>query len=250
VEARTAELRQAKEAAEAANRAKSAFLSVMSHELRTPLNGIFLAAEMLREQGQLRPEHAQFPDVILASGRRLLKMVEGVMEYTAVDVQLDLAPVDVGETLRELGVRYQSRAARKNLTLDFQVEAPMPPVQADERRLHQILTHLLDNAIKFTPEGGRVTVRARALTACLGPGRDRPALQVTVADTGPGFRPEERERIFEPFVQLEASHLLHSEGAGLGLALARRLAQAHGASLSADSEGAGCGSTFTLLLPA
>ncbi len=251
---RTAELSLARDAAEAANRAKSAFLTIMSHELRTPLNGIFLAAEMLREYGLPAAEQKNYADIILTAGRRLLHMVEGVLEYTVTDSQHMATELDVTLALYEVGLRFQAPAARKHLALTFDIAPNLPPLHADAHEFNRMLRRLVDNAIKFTPDGGQVTVKAERI-----PGRARPApapgplpahvLQISVTDTGPGLRPEDCERIFEPFVQLEDSYLKHAEGVGLGLTLARRQAEAHGGRLWAESEGEGKGSRFILTLP-
>jgi signal transduction histidine kinase len=263
VEARTAELsahsrelRLARDAAEAANRAKSAFLTIMGHELRTPLNGIFLAAEMLREHSYSATEQKQYAELILAAGHRLLQMVEGVLEYTITDAQCNSTQLDVALTLSEMAVRFQTRAAQKLLTLTFDIAPDLPALHADPHQLDRILRRLLDNALKFTPEGGQVAVKTQLVPEGVHPGlppgtgsNQVPALQISVTDTGPGLRAEDCERIFEPFVQLEASHLAHAEGAGLGLTLARRLAEAHGGLLYAKSAGEGQGSTLILRLP-
>jgi signal transduction histidine kinase len=148
-----------------------------------------------------------------------------------------------------VAVRFEPKAARKGIALDFDIQAGLPPVPADLRRFDQILGRILDNAVRFTPENGRIVVTAQALPSWPFTTGERPALRVTVTDNGPGIRPEDCERIFEPFVQLEDSYLLHSEGAGLGLTLARRLAVAHGGAVTAECRGVGNGSTLTLLLP-
>ena len=263
VEARTSELsaysgelRLARDAAAAANRAKSAFLTIMGHELRAPLNGIFLAAEMLREHGHTATEQKQYAELILAAGHRLLQTVEGVLEYTVTDAQRHATQLDVALALNEMAIRFRTRAAQKRLTLTFDIASDLPAVYADPHHLDRILRRLLDNAIKFTPEGGQVTVKAQLVSEVVQPelppgtvSNPLPALQISVTDTGPGLRAEDCERIFEPFVQLEASHLAHAEGAGLGLTLARRLAEAHGGSVHAESAGEGLGSTLILRLP-
>jgi PAS domain S-box-containing protein len=234
------DLRQAKDAAEAANRAKTAFLAVMGHELRTPLNGLFIAAEMLGEKCGQDAEQRQYLEVVQACGRQLWQMVEGVLEYAAVDAAADFTPADVALVCHDVAGSFSLRAVRKNITLTFDIAPDLPAVRADARRLSQILQRLLDNALKFTPAGGRVKVTAKSAPA---------AVEISVADTGIGFQPEDAERIFEPFVQLEASHMVHSEGSGLGLTLARRWATAQGGRLWAESGGAGNGSTFTVWMP-
>ena len=245
---REAELQAAKDAAEVANRAKNTFLSVMGHELRTPLHGIFLTAELLREQDHSHAEQVHLGDLILSSGRRLLHMVEGVMEYTALDTP-QRSPVDVGLALRDNAVRFEARAARRGLTLSFDTEAPLPTLFADPVQFDRILQRLLDNAVKFTPAGGRIQVTARSLPRWPFAGGAQPGLEIAVLNSGPALAAGDYSRMFDPFVQLEASHLEHVEGAGLGLTLARRQAEAHGGTLCAEYSPEGQGHLFTLRLP-
>ena len=245
---REAELRAAKDAAEVANRAKSTFLAVMGHELRTPLHGIFLTAEVLRERPYSQADQTRYAEVILSSGRRLLQMVEGVMEYTAAETPR-LAPVNVAMALGDNSERFQARAARRGLVLTFDVTPGLPPLTADPRQFDHILQRLLDNAVKFTPAGGRIHVAARSLPQWRFARGTGQALEITVFNSGPALQPGDYGRIFEPFVQLEASHLEHAEGVGLGLTLARRQAEAHGGTLTGESAPDGQGNVFTLRLP-
>ena len=260
VDERTAELRLARDAAETANRAKSAFLAVMGHELRTPLNGIFLAAELLRDMAPSQSHQREYADVILATGQRLLRMVEGVLEYTSTDTNLSLASLDVAAAFEESAAHFRRGAAHKGITVRLNLEPNLPPLQADAHQLDKLLRRLIDNAIRFTPENGQVTITAQLAPAgdsancglrepALRADPDKLALRISVFDTGLGLRPEDCERIFEPFVQLESSYLEHAEGVGLGLTLARRQAEALGGRLWAESEGVGKGSRFVLMLP-
>jgi signal transduction histidine kinase len=186
-------------------------------------------------------------------------MVEGVLEYSSADSKLRRTPVDVAATFQDCAARWGQRAAEKGIALTFNLAPGLPPLQADPQQFDKLLRRLIDNALKFTPYGGQVTVMARLVsTADLPKGESQnaaqtqpsqAAIQISVADTGLGLRPEDCERIFEPFVQLEDSYLKHAEGVGLGLTLARRQAEAHGGRLWAESEGVGKGSRFVLELP-
>jgi signal transduction histidine kinase len=250
VQGRTSELRLAKEAAEAGSQAKTAFLAIMGHELRTPLNSIFLAAEMLRDHDASQAANRDLPDTILASGRRLLRMVEGVLEYATADAPPNAAPLNVEAALQDVATRLETRAAQKGVGLTFRTSPAVPLVDFDQLHFDQVLRRLVENALKYTPCGGRVTVAAEPVACWSFPQGERPALRVTVADTGAGLKDEDCERVFEPFVQLEASYLQHSEGVGLGLTLARRHVELYGGYLWAESGGPGKGSTFPVLIPA
>jgi signal transduction histidine kinase len=248
VAVRTLELSLARDAAEAASRAKSAFLAVMGHELRTPLHGILLAAELLREQPQPPAQQAQYAEMILSSGRRLWQMVEGVLDYTATDAPAKV-PVDAALILNDNLMRFEPRAARRELTLTFDIDQPLPTLLADPRQFDRMVQRLLDNAVRFTPAGGRIQVTSRGLPSCSLPAGSQPALEVAVFNSGAPLLPAEYDQLFEPFFQREVSHLQHSEGAGLGLALARRQAEAHGGTVTAKAAPDGQGHLFTLHLP-
>lgn len=229
---------EAKEAAELANRAKTAFLSNMSHELRTPLNGILGFAEVIQQQmlGALEnPGYLHYVAEIKRSGELLLANVNDLLEMATIEA----GAVDLEETLfdfRDVVVScvrlISKRAERAKLHIHADIEAELPPLLADPRALKQVLLHLLSNAIKFTPEGGRIGVSARVDPAG--------ALVVEVFDSGIGIPADRLETIFQPFVQGEIALSRRYEGIGLGLSIAKSLVEQHGGKLEIRSvEGSG-----------
>ena len=230
-------------AAEAANRAKSAFLANMSHELRTPLNAILGFSDLVRTDPQLPAGLREDVDIINRSGEHLLKLINDVLEIAKIEagkLQLVIAPFDLGGMVRDVIEMMQVRASQKGLQLLFDMDSSFPRyIRGDEVRLRQILVNLVGNALKFTEQGGAV-IR-------LGTHRnDRLHLRIEVEDTGPGIRPEDRERLFKPFVQLAEG--TGQKGTGLGLTIARQFAELMGGSITVESE-VGRGSLFRLELP-
>ncbi|MGK3990342.1 AAA family ATPase [Sorangium sp. So ce136] len=251
VEERTAELKAAKEAADAASRAKSDFLASMSHELRTPLNGILGYAQILERLEGLSPRHLRAVQIIQSSGEHLLTLINDVLDLAKIEAgKLTLSPDEVhfpSFVQAVLGI-CQVRAEAKGLTFLFEQEgAALGAVIADQKRLTQVLLNLLGNAIKFT-ERGRVVLRVAASEAPGGPlsGAPRP-VRFRVEDTGPGIAPEHLERIFEPFEQVPTGGA-PVEGTGLGLAITRRIVDHMGGTLRVDSQ-PGEGSVFEVEVP-
>jgi signal transduction histidine kinase len=234
------ELRRLYGELETTSRHKSEFLARMSHELRTPLNAIIGFSEVLHEQmfGDLNDRQREYLRDVLEAARHLLLLINDVLDLSKVEagrMELALSSVSVSETLRAGVTMHAERASRAGLALDLSVDRGLV-VQADERKLRQVVFNLVSNAVKFTPRGGHVEVRARRVDG---------VVEVAVADTGPGIPLEERELIFDEFRQAGGTR---GDGTGLGLPIARRFIELHGGRLWV--EGApGQGSTFRFTLP-
>jgi signal transduction histidine kinase/CheY-like chemotaxis protein len=222
-----------------ASRHKSEFLASMSHELRTQLNAIIGFSEVLRAEmfGPLNERQADYLGDILASGRHLLGLINDILDLSKIEagkMELDVSVFSLPIVLEGGLTMVREQAARKSIALSLDVDPDVADIEADERKVKQIVFNLLSNAVKFTPDGGRIIVSAR---------RADTSVEVSVADTGIGIAPEDLERIFEEFQQAGKR-----EGSGLGLALARSFVVLHGGRLWVDSE-LGVRSTFTFSLP-
>ena len=243
LEARTAELQDKSRLVEEANRHKSEFLANMSHELRTPLNAIIGFSEVLlaRLFGGLNPKQEEYLKDICTSGEHLLSLINDILDLSKIEaghMELDLSSFDLPQTLAGTLTLVRERAQSHEIALSLEVDAGISTIQADERKVRQMVLNLLSNAVKFTPAGGRVDVRARL---------EKDGIEVSVRDSGVGIAPEDQALVFEEFRQVVHEGRSH-EGTGLGLALTRRFAELHGGAVRLESQ-PGKGSTFTLTLP-
>ncbi len=225
-----------------ANRLKSEFLANVSHELRTPLNSIIGFAELLSEMDEDRTK--RYSKNILTPARMLLRIINDLLDLARIEagrVKVTLTQASVADICETLVSLVTPQAQKKNLDLSLSVADGVPVIETDAGKLQQILYNLLDNAIKFTPAGGSVTL------AAVYDAEDDAAL-IHIIDTGPGISEADRTHIFEKFYQADGSTTRSHGGAGLGLAIARDLAELLGGELSLTSE-TGEGATFTLRLP-
>ena len=229
---------------QAANRHKSEFLANMSHELRTPLNAVIGFSDALKEQyfGPLNAKQAEYIGDINSSGQHLLSLINDILDLSKIEagkMELEVAHFNVAAAIDNAIILIRERALRQNLKLSAEVEPDVGEIEADERKIKQILINLLSNAVKFSYPGGRVRVSARRVTN---------AVEIEVSDMGPGIAPQDQATIFEEFRQLQSSGNLNHEGTGLGLSLTRRLVELHGGRIWVSSE-LGKGATFTFTLP-
>ena len=234
-------LRMEKQAAESANRAKSAFLAMMSHEIRTPMNAIMGNAQLLGDS-VLAPDERESVETIETAGSALLSLINDVLDFSKIEadrMELDrtgFAPVALVESVVKL---FGINARGKGIGLAAQIDPAMPAILAgDPLRLRQVLSNLVGNAIKFTASGG-VTVKASVVAIA----DDETRLRFEVTDTGIGIDDEGRKRLFAPFVQVDAATTRKFGGTGLGLAISKRLVGLMGGQIGVDST-VGAGSTF------
>jgi CheY-like chemotaxis protein/nitrogen-specific signal transduction histidine kinase len=242
LEAFSQSILRAKEEVERASKFKDQFLSTMSHELRTPLNAVLGFSDLLAEEryGSLNDRQKRYVNNIHTGGRHLLKLISDILDLSKIEAgRMDLAiqEVPIESAFEEVLSTLKPLAEKKSQILAQNCEARLI-VRADSTRLKQMLMNLAGNAIKFTPEGGRIELAAHETNG---------QVRVEVRDTGPGIPPEEQSHIFQAFYRLRQSGAA-IEGTGLGLAITQRLAELHGSTLGLDSQ-SGQGSCFYFSLP-
>jgi GAF domain-containing protein len=228
---------------EVASQHKSEFLANMSHELRTPLNAIIGFSEVLTERmfGELNEKQEEYLKDIYASGQHLLSLINDILDLSKIEagrMELDLNEFDLPTAIDNALMLVRERAGRRSIALYTDIDKRLGQIQADERKVRQVVLNLLSNAVKFTPEGGRIEVAALLTDG---------SVEVSVSDTGVGIAPEDQEAIFEEFRQVGTADK-KVEGTGLGLALSRKFVELHGGRIWVTST-LGEGSTFTFTIP-
>jgi len=228
---------------EAASQHKSEFLANMSHELRTPLNAIIGFSEVLTERmfGELNEKQDEYLKDIHASGTHLLSLINDILDLSKIEagrMELELTDFDLPTAIENALTLVRERAGRRAIVLHQALDQQLGSIRGDERKIKQVLLNLLSNALKFTPEGGRIDVRAGLVGA---------KAEISVADTGVGIAAEDQEAVFEEFRQVGTAEK-KAEGTGLGLTLCRKFVELHGGRIWVRSQ-VGAGSTFTFTLP-
>lgn len=227
---------------------KTQFLANVSHDLRTPLTAVITHAEILRDGllGPLTERQLESINGIISGGRQLLAQVGEILTYArGAANQLTVVPTDfaIGDVLRQVSALNESLIARKRLELEIEVDADLPPVQADREKVTHIVGNLFGNAIDFTPVGGRVWLRAAATSR-----HGEREMLVEVGDTGVGIAPEHHDLIFREFAQVDSTPSRPHHGTGLGLTIARKLVELHGGRIWVESA-LGTGSRFFFTIP-
>jgi signal transduction histidine kinase len=226
-----------------ASQHKSEFLANMSHELRTPLNAIIGFSEVLYERmfGEINEKQAEYLADILESGRHLLSLINDILDLSKIEagrMELELTDFSLPGTIDNTLTLVRERATRRGISLGCMVDERLGMIRADERKVKQVLLNLLSNALKFTPEGGKISVSAAL--------QDGMA-EISVTDTGVGIAPEDQQAVFEEFRQVGTA-AKKVEGTGLGLAISRKFIELHGGRIWVKSQ-IGRGSTFAFTLP-
>ena len=259
VEATAVKERLEKEAAEDANRAKSEFLANMSHELRTPLNHIIGFTELVLDKnfGELNEIQTEYLTDVHTSSKHLLSLINDILDLSKVEagkLVLQVETVNIDALLRNSIVMIKEKAMKHSIAVQLEANGIVEEINADERKLKQVMYNLLSNAMKFTPDGGKVTIKAQNYKFNgNGSKKDKKSqkagIKISVSDTGIGIDSKDLSRIFNPFEQVESSASRKFQGTGLGLSLTRQLVELHGGTIWVESEGEGRGATFQFAIP-
>ena len=242
-----------------ATRLKDEFLANMSHELRTPLNAILGMTEILQEEifGDLNDRQMQSLHTIEKSSNHLLELINDILDVAKIEagqIKLSCQPSNIEALCQSSLVFIKQQAFSKNIQLESEIPANLPTINLDERRIRQVLINLLNNAVKFTPNGGKITLKVSYIKVLgnknneIAKGGAYDTLEISIVDTGIGIPPDQIKRLFQPFLQVESALNRNYEGSGLGLVLVKRLVELHGGEVRLTSE-LGVGSCFTIALP-
>jgi signal transduction histidine kinase len=246
-------LKVARNLAEAANKTKSQFLANMSHELRTPLNAILGFSELMAKgmSGEMSDKQIDYVKSIHESGAHLLNLIDDIIDLSKIEtgkMELDYSDVDVKSLIESSLIFIKEKTMKHNIKIMVNVRRNVGSVEGDERRLKQVLVNLLSNAAKFTPDNGRIGIKAELIKQEYEGDSNSDCVEISVEDTGPGINPEDIPKLFKPFTQLGSPYQKSHRGTGLGLSICKRIIEAHGGKIWVESVW-GKGSNFKFVIP-
>jgi signal transduction histidine kinase len=232
-----------------ATRMKDEFLATMSHELRTPMHAILGMTEVLQDEifGDLNQKQLKALATVERSGNHLLELINDILDVSKIasgQIELDYQNMAIIPLCQQSLEFIKPQAAKKSIQTEIKLPIESPSLNLDERRIRQVLINLLSNAVKFTPEGGCITLEVIYPITI----KQKSYLQVNFKDTGIGIAPENLQKVFEPFIQVDSALNRQYEGTGLGLALVKRIVELHQGEVMLTSE-LGVGSCFAIILP-
>jgi signal transduction histidine kinase len=238
------ELLKAKITAEEASLTKNEFLATMSHELRTPLNSIIGFSEILKGEdfGKINEAQAEYIDYISKSGKHLLNVINDILDLSKIEagrMELNYEQFYLLDSINEVKMSLTPLAIKKRVDLDLELTSLPETIIADRTKLQEIIYNLASNAIKFTPEKGKVTIKAST---------DDRLISISIQDTGIGISTADMDKLFQPFKQIKPYMNHELEGTGLGLAITKKFIEMHGGRISVQSK-PGDGSSFTFTIP-